>query len=164
MQIRKIMLKRGSFWLNSGVLLIFFGMINCKKNCDSSFLYQREFSSYLEATFGINRSKSAEALYFVLPLHSCEYCLEKSYEVLSGIKTKKHFFIVLVGDLQNYHLKSKINFLQLPYVKLHDVNQEAYRFGFGLAKPMLISIKSNGCVFGQELSDELLEELPKMIE
>ncbi|HMO41238.1 MAG TPA: hypothetical protein PKC76_18240 [Saprospiraceae bacterium] len=129
---------------------------------NSSFAYETEFKAYLDATFAIN-TENKEVIYFVMPLTSCTYCIQKSYEALTLMSPKDNMFIIIVGDFKNANV-DQLAFTKLPFKKLHDVNEAAYRYGFGLAKPMVIHMRNNRCVLGQEISDDMIEEIPEIFQ
>ncbi len=98
-----------------------------------------------------------------MPLTSCTYCIQKSYEVLTLVSPKDNMFIIIVGDFKNAN-EDQLAFTKLPFNKLHDVNEAAYRYGFGLAKPMIIHMRNNRCVLGQEISDNMIEKIPEIFQ
>ena len=158
-----IISKKGLLWLSSLLLLIVIVWFILSYNDVKTkpFAYEAEFKAYLQATFSIQKTS---ATYFVMPVASCAYCRQKSYEVLNEISPTTNMILVLVGDFREVGAAAEqIALLNLPFNKLHDVHQRAYQFGFGLAKPMIIHMKNNHCIWAREISDDLIERIPDML-
>lgn len=97
MKLQKITCKKVLYWLTSIFIInSFFHLVGCQSE-DKAFLYETEFKAYIDSTFSI-QFPNKETTYFIMPLSSCEYCTQKTHEVLNDLSFNKDIILILIGS------------------------------------------------------------------
>lgn len=141
---RTITIKVFSWLIN---LIILFSCTTCTHIQDSGFKYEREFRDYLLDIFKVE--STSNVIYYVFPMSSCSFCTKESLNILKKSKSK-NVVLLLIGDING---KDEEEILKLPIPKLFDINQNAYSYGFGLAKPLIVHINKKKVINFFEVND-----------
>lgn len=108
-----------------------------------AYKYEAGIETYLQKVTDVKITAHEEIVYYLLPLNSCDPCMDLNLNMLSSLpKNHAKFKVIFIGASNNDQWEPLITKIKENQYVVTDPNGTAYDYETGLSKAMLIHISS----------------------
>lgn len=107
----------------------------------------------MKSVFNIDVNGEGNHLYYVIPLESCEPCIDLNLGVLERASPSSRVTLVLIGRAFDPALTARLKVVGDKFAVLRDPTGKIWRHETGLGKPLLVHTRDGDCQLMESIDD-----------